>query len=144
MSAIRVSRRGCAGASLLEVLVAVSLLAVSLLGVAAAQIAALRDANAQTNRVRASWVAASIAEAMQAPEWASFVLTRSRAYAAAALPGARISIVDEADDVGAVAVRWTSAPSMLEQWRPSAGGACAVADGRAPANCIALPFASGQ
>lgn len=146
MNAVRMRAHGCAGASLLEVLVAVSLLAVSVLGVAAAQLAALRDADAQARRMHAAWVAASIVEAMRAPERVSFVLTRSHAYAAAALRGASLSIVDEAADVSAVAVRWTPAPSALdyEQLHGRGGGACAATEGNAPTSCVALPFASRE
>jgi type IV pilus assembly protein PilV len=128
---------------LLEVLVAVSLLAVSLLGVAAAQLAAVRDADAQAHRVQASWAAASLAEAMQAPDLAAFVLARSRAHAGAALPGARIAIVDETARVSAVAVGWTLTPSALARPQPP-GGACAHAHDNAPTPCVALPFASRQ
>ena len=142
---LRIGARRCAGASLLEVLIAVALLAVSLLGVAAMQLAALGDERAQTNRARASWMAASMAEAMRLPERSSLVLAALRGYASVELPDAHISIVDDTAAVGAVAVRWASARSKLQQPQ-SAGDACSLTDGvgLGAAGCIALPFASGE
>ena len=144
MKPVRMHPHAFAGSSLLEVLVSISLVAVCLLGVAAAQLAALRDADAQTNRARASWLAVSIVEAMRVPELSSLVLARSRADAAAALPGARISFVDEAGGLSAVAVRWALAPSLSGP-RPSASaGACPSTEGQGTTECLALPFASAE
>jgi Tfp pilus assembly protein PilV len=143
MKIVRIGARRCAGASLLEVLVAVALLAVSLLGVAAMQLSALGDAQVQTHRARASWMAASMAEAMALPELSSLVLARLRRYASVELPAAHISIVDDTAGVGAVTVRWASARNTLQQ-RQSAGDGCSLADGLGAADCIALPFASGE
>lgn len=136
--------RPSTGASLLEVLVAVSLLAVSLLGLAAAQLAALRDAAAQSERERAVWIAVSIAEAGESPVRPTSVLGRWRAHAAQVLPAARVSIVEDTTDVSAVAVHWESAAAVAEQAPPSNVGSCARTDAGSLANCIALPVARGE
>lgn len=134
----------CTGASLLEVLVAISLLAISLLGLAAAQLAALRDADAQSERERAVWIAVSIAEAKDSSVRPAAISGRWRAHAAQVLPAARVSIVEDMKDIGAVVVHWENAVRASEQVRSSNGGACARLEGHAFANCIALPFARGE
>ncbi|WP_206951311.1 type IV pilus modification PilV family protein [Trinickia acidisoli] len=155
MIAVGQQASACEGSSLLEVLIALALLATSILGAAVAQLGALRDADVQTHREQAAWAAVSIAEAMRLPEVSSHVLTRSRAHAAAALPGARVSVVGEmgemggvggAGDVGAVVVHWAQAPGALELARASGGDPCIVAGAGAGAHahCIALPFANGR
>lgn len=133
----------CAGASLLEVLVAVSLLGVSLLGLAAVQVAALRDTDALAMREQAFWMAASVAEAMRVPELAAPVLARLRVSSPAALPGARISLADETSDVGAAIVHWARAPGERERAQSPDAGPCLAAQAGEPVRCIALPFASG-
>lgn len=146
MNAARVNPlrvRRCAGASLPEVLVAVSLLGVSLLGLAAVQLAALRDTDTLAMRQQAFWIAASVAEAMRAPESAVPVLARLRASGAAALPGARLSLTDETGDVGAAIVHWARSPGEPERAQSPDAEPCLAAPASEPVRCIALPFASG-
>jgi len=141
MNAIRPCARESIGASLLEVLVALSLLAVSLLGVAAAQLAALRDVDAQMRHAHTTWLTASIAEAMRLPEGPSTMFEHSRAQTAAVLAGGQVEIVDEARDVRAIVVRWLeSAPPE----RLPAAGSCANGDGQALTRCVAFPFAGDE
>lgn len=141
--AVGASARRCAGASLLEVLVAVSLLAVSLLGLAAVQLAALRDGEAQARHDEASWMAASIAETMRMPEWAAPMLERSRASIEQVLPGARISLVDEASDIGMIIVHWPRSAGGQERVQSPDEGPCGPAADRGAVHCIAQPFAVG-
>ncbi|WP_146014085.1 type IV pilus modification PilV family protein [Trinickia dabaoshanensis] len=138
MSPIHTHGRGCAGASLLEVLVAVSLLAVSLLGIAAAQLASLGDVETQTRRAHASWLAASTAETVRLRAGSSSLLEHSRARAQAVIPGGQVDVVDEAHEVGAVLVHW---PGRVELGRSGLRSPCAVGADPALTHCIALPFA---
>lgn len=131
------------GASLLEVLVAVSLLATSLLGVAAGQLAALRDADAQARREHASWMVVSIAETMAVPELAATMLERSRASIEKRLPGARISLTDEASDIGTIIVHWARTPGVQVHASSAEAGPCGPAAQGEAAHCIAQPFAAG-
>ena len=137
----RVGACRCAGASLLEVLVAVSLLATSLLGMAAAQIAAVRDADTRSMREHASWEVASIAEAMRVPESSAPVLARARASIHAAIPNARISFADEASDVGTIMIHWARIPGMQASSELSNEESCGFVLAHGPADCVAWPFA---
>jgi Tfp pilus assembly protein PilV len=137
MNAIRRYARGSAGASLLEVLVALSLLAVCLLGVAAAQLAALRDVGAQMRREHAMWLSASIAEGMRLPEGPSILFAYSRAQAAAVLRGGQVDIIDEAHGVSAIVVHWLEGSSPI-------GASCPQGDGQALSRCIAFPFVGDE
>lgn len=140
-----VHRRWCEGASLLEVLVALSLLAVSLVGLAATQLAAQRDADAQARHERAAWMTVSIAEAMRVPSRPSAVLARARALASAALPGAGVSIVDDTMGLRAVVVHWErGAAGAFAQGRLSDADPCIRTQAHTPANCVALPFARDE
>lgn len=134
--------KGHAGASLLEVLIALSLLATSILGAAAAQLSALRHAQEQVHREHASWIAASIAEAMQLPESSSNALTHQRARAQTLLPDARVSVDDEAAGMGAVVVQWAKGKRASRSSWTRGFDACSVAQGiELHAHCVALPFA---
>lgn len=132
----------CGGTSMLEVLIALSLLAVSILGAASAQLAALRGADARGKREQAEWIAASMAEALRLPETSSHAHARLRAYAEQTLPGVRIGVVDAAPGVGAVVVHW--ALSMGEDGRERADSFCALAESGSVARCVTLPFASDR
>jgi hypothetical protein len=133
------------GSSLLEVLVALSLLATSMLGAAAVQLAALRGADEQARREHASWIAASVAEGMRSPEAASTMFERSQSRAESLLPGARMSIVAEhAPGVGMVAMQWPRGAGAFGEEQALGYNGCPVAERIAPAHCIALPFATHQ
>lgn len=140
--AARASARRCAGASLLEVLVAVSLLAVSVLGLAAAQLAALRDGGAQARREQASWMAASIAETMGMPAWAAPMLARSRASIETVLPGARLSFADGANGIGTIIVHWGRTQEVQQGAQRPEAGPCGIAPGSGRVHCIVQPFAA--
>jgi len=136
-------KKGHAGASLLEVLIALSLLATSILGAAAAQLSALRHAQEQVHREHASWIAASIAEAMQWSESSSNALAHQRARAQTLLPDARVSVDDEAASIGAVVVQWAKGERASPSPWTRGFGACPIAYGAdVHAHCVALPFAS--
>jgi hypothetical protein len=133
------------GSSLLEVLVALSLLATSMLGAAAVQLAALRGADEQARREHASWIAASVAEGMRSPQAASTMFERSQGRAESLLPGARMSIVAEhAPGVGMVAMQWPRGTGAFGEEQAPGHNACPFAERIARAHCIALPFASDQ
>ncbi|TAM55081.1 MAG: hypothetical protein EPN57_03470 [Paraburkholderia sp.] len=130
------------GASLLEVLIALSLVASAILGAAAAQLAALRGASSAAHREQAAWIAASVAETMAAGQGLSFRLAHMRERVGAVLPGARVAIVDEAGGLGAVVVHWPREVDLPEQGRAPRQGSCSSLDNSAASRCIALPFAS--
>lgn len=143
MKFVYFNAKGRSGASLLEVLIALSLLATSILGAAAAQLSALRHAREQVHREHASWIAASIAEAMRLPEGSPNVLARQRERAAAVLPDGRVSAVDEASGIGTVVVEWASGQGALRPARARNFGSCAITRGvEAHGHCIELPVAS--
>lgn len=145
MKFVRSYERGGSGASLLEVLIALSLMATSILGAASAQLSALRHVQEQVHREHASWIAASIAEAMQLSAGVSNALARQRERAQTLLPGARITIADEANRIGAVAVEWASGPSGLSSaWAPGFGSCSMAHSPTVRGQCIALPFASNE
>lgn len=130
------------GSSLLEVLIALSLLATSILGMAAAQLATLRNAHEHARREHASWIAASVAEAMPLTEASMNILARERARAAAVIPGADLAVVHEAPGVDAVVLEWAQGYGASRSEQALGLGACSTADDDARARCIVLPFAS--
>jgi len=134
--------RCSAGASLLEVLIALSLVAGAILGAAAAQLAALRGASSAAHRDQAAWIAVSVAETMAVGQGLSFRLAHLRERAGAVLPGARIAVVDEAAGLGAAAVHWPRELDSPERGRAPRQGSCSPRDNGAASRCIALPFAS--
>lgn len=134
--------RWSAGASLLEVLIALSLVASAILGAAAAQLAALRGAGSAAHREQAAWVAASVGEAMVAAQGLSFRVAHMRERAGAVLPGGRVAIVDEAGGLGAAVVHWPREPDLPEGGRAPRQAACSHLDNGAASRCVALPFAS--
>lgn len=139
----RVCRRQ-AGASLLEVLVALSLLATAMLGAAAAQIDALRNAELQVQREQAAWIGASLAEAMHAGDAATHVVTRAQAQANIRLPDARVQLLDAPGPSGAINVRWAHRGSRFGREMAPAAEACPASDDTAIMHCLVFSFASGE
>ncbi|HEX7682346.1 MAG TPA: hypothetical protein VF446_02220 [Trinickia sp.] len=131
------------GSSLVEVLIALSLLATSILGAAGAQLAATRNADEQAHREHASWVAASIVEAMRSPDGSVNAFVREKERAGAILPDGSVSVADEAGGIGAVVVEWAHAPGMSATQRAQSFGSCVVADGATRGPCVTLPFVGG-
>jgi len=144
------ARRGQAGASLLEVLVALSLLATAILGAAAAQLEALRRAEGDVQREQAAWIGASLAEAMHSSssETAEQVASaasagaRAEARAIAHLPGARVEVQGDAEGVGAVIVHWAHRGIASDSWQALTGRRCPIAEEAALVRCLAFPFVS--
>ncbi|WP_154869119.1 hypothetical protein [Trinickia soli] len=142
MSGSCLSERRDDGSSLLEVLIALSLLASAILGAAAAQLAALRSADTQTHREQAAWIAQSIAESLSFPERPASWVAHVQARAARVLPGIHVSIADEARDAGALVVEWGHRPGSIGRGRSPGLASCPPADDSGLSPCIALPFAS--
>jgi len=141
------ARRGQAGASLLEVLVALSLLATAILGAAAAQLEALRRAEGDVQREQAAWIGASLAEAMhssssETAEQVASAGARAQSRAIAHLPGARVEVQGDAEGVGAVIVHWAHRGIAPAPWQTLTGRPCPVGDEAALMRCVAFPFAS--
>jgi type II secretory pathway component PulJ len=138
------ARRRQAGASLLEVLVALSLLATAMLGAAAAQLEALRSAEGQAQREEALWIGASLAEAMHFSEAAVGSTVRAQTRAIARLQGARIEVRDEADGVGVVLVHWAHRRIASSPRQAPAVSPCAAGEEAALMRCLAFPFVRGK
>lgn len=139
------AHRRDAGASLLEVLVALSLLATAMLGAAAAQLEALRRAEGDIQCEQAAWIGASLAEAMHSSEaagYARYVGARAQARAIAHLPGARVAVQGDAEGVGAVIVHWAHRGIASDSWQALAGGRCPIGEEAALVRCLAFPFVS--
>lgn len=129
---------------MVEVLVALSLLATAMLGAAAAQLEALRSAEGQAQREEASWIGASLAEAMHSSEAVVDPTVRAQTRAIARLPGARVEVRDEADGVGAVLVHWTHRGIASDQAQAPALSPCPMGEEGALKRCLAFPFVSGK
>jgi hypothetical protein len=138
------ARRCNAGASLLEVLVALSLLATAMLGAAAAQLDALGGADLQAQREQAAWIGASLAEALQFADAATPAPTSVLARAGTRLPGARVQLLDPADGVGAVAVHWARTGNGTDPGQAPVGRACPADGETALTHCLMFPFVSPQ
>lgn len=144
------AHRRDAGASLLEVLVALSLLATAMLGAAAAQLEALRRAEGDIQREQAAWIGASLAEAMhssssETAEHVAYAISagaRAQARAIAHLPGARVAVQGDAEGVGAVIVHWAHRGIASDSWQALAGGRCPIGEEAALVRCLAFPFVS--
>ena len=136
------AHRRQAGATLLEVLVALSLLATAMLGAAAAQLDALRRAEGEAQREQASWIGASLAEAMHSSEAAGYARARAQARASVHLPGARAEVLDQADGVGQVTVHWAHRGIASDPWQALVERPCPVGEEVALMRCLAFPFVS--
>lgn len=131
------------GSSLLEVLIALTLLAVTMLGALAGQWWASGGERLAQQRAHAVAIAASVAEAMRGPAPTAPVLARWQARAAVSLPDADVFVSDEAQGLSQAIVRWAMPRSseggeaMLDQ---RAELACPRAAMRAGHACVAVPF----
>jgi Tfp pilus assembly protein PilV len=129
------------GGTLLEALVALTLMAVAALGVMSSQWWMARGERALAMRERAAFVVDSVAEAVRGSTPESAALAQWGAYAADLLPRADVSVREQGDGLSLSIVRW-AAPSDAMRGLPdgSGPGACAAAGGTVDAPCAALAF----
>lgn len=145
-SRVSVQRRSLGGthhgSSLLEVLVALALAAVTVAGAVASQLRVGYTERAAARREEATVIAASVAAAMRDPSSGIRALPHWQAVAAAALPRAELSIVDQAPGIALAIVQWAEAPVSGSSAAQSARNGCAtgIGHGRAGFACVAVPF----
>ena len=129
------------GSSLIEVMLAVTLMAVTALGLIAGQLWTAREARAMAMREHAAWIADSVAEAMREPSAGDSAIRQWSARATALLPHGEAS-VGERGGVSAARVTWTALRDM-----PRADDvidkpeSCGNADVPKGSSCIVLAFA---
>lgn len=135
----RLTRLG--GSSLIEVMLAVTLMAVTALGLIAGQLWTAREARAMAMREHAAWIADSVAEAMRELSAGESAVKQWSARATALLPHGETSI-GESSGVLTARVTWAALRDM-----PHADDvidkpeSCAGADVPAGSSCVALAFA---
>jgi Tfp pilus assembly protein PilV len=127
------------GGSLLEVLIALVLVALTMVGAVSSQLHAATVERATGERERALTIAVSVAAAMRDRLSGSHALARWQVHAAAALPGAEVSVVDRAPDVALVVVRWAAQRSEGRALLPARDG-CEAESATADLACVAVPF----
>lgn len=131
----------CGGSSLIEVMLAVSLMAITALGLIAGQLWTAREARAMSMREHAAWVADAVAEAMYASSAGDSVIRQWSARAAMLLPHGEASVGDNGG-VSAARVTWASLRDMPHSDdsidKPES---CGGADLAAGSSCVALAFA---
>lgn len=124
-------RRLIRGDSLVEVLIALSLVAVTALGIIAAQTWLARNERALLARERASSIADSIAEGIQDNADHDPAMAQWRQRAATLLPAGDIAVLDRGDGVHVVVVKWRSSDEH----------GCADPDVGAKWACVSVAFA---
>jgi Tfp pilus assembly protein PilV len=127
------------GGSLLELLIALSLVAVTMAGAVASQLLAVRIERSTAQRERALLVATSVAESMRGRLYGAPALPHWQAFAATVLPGAELSVVDSSPGVALAVVRWAE-PRSASWASLSARDGCPGESARAELACAAIPF----
>jgi Tfp pilus assembly protein PilV len=127
------------GASLLELLIALSIVAVTMTGAVASQLLAVRIERSAAQRERALLVAISVAESMRGRLYGAPALPHWQAYAATALPKGEISVVDRSPGVALAVVRWAE-PRSASWPQFSARDGCPGESARSELACAAIPF----
>ena len=132
--------RQCSGSSLIEVMLAVTVMAVTALGLVAGQLWTAREARAMSMREQAAWIADSVAEAMSAPSANEAALSAWSSRAATVLPRGAASVVG-IDGVSAARVTWAAlhnlprVDEMID--KPER---CGAVDAPVGLSCVALAF----
>lgn len=127
------------GGSLLEILIAMSLLAAALSTAMTGQLAMLRIEKAAALREQAALIAASAADAMREPDAMFHVPMYWRRQASMLLPDGDLTVETLGDGLGAALVSWT-APNVALDTRMAAADGCPGAAARPGRACIAALF----
>lgn len=127
------------GASLLEILIAMSLLAAALSTAMTGQLAMLRIEKAAALREQAALIAASAADAMRERDAMFHVPVYWRLQASTLLPDGDLTIETLGDGLGAALVSWT-APSVAFDTGIAAANGCSSAAAQPGRACIAALF----
>ncbi|MEA3120008.1 MAG: type pilus assembly protein PilV [Paraburkholderia sp.] len=127
------------GGSLLELLVALSIVAVTMAGAVASQLLAVRIERSTAQREHALLVATSVAESMRGSLYGAPALRHWQAYAASVLPDGEIAVVERSSGVALAVVRWAE-PRSASWTSLSARNGCPGESARAELACAAIPF----
>lgn len=125
------------GGSLVEVLVALSLVASTMLPAVASQLHVVTAERSAARRERALLLAASVADSLRVGSSGSPPLQSWHAHAATGLPGAEISIVDETEAVSLAIVSWPDEPADEPSGRLDEGS---CPSGKVGRTCVLVPF----
>jgi prepilin-type N-terminal cleavage/methylation domain-containing protein len=120
------------GDSLIEVLIALSLIAITSLGLIAVQSALARGERMALLRERATLIADSVAEGIRSEADRVFVVSQWQARAAVTLPAGNVAVLDRADNVRVAVVSWHAEDNAEPCPEPQAG---------VSKSCIAIAFA---
>ncbi|SAL50417.1 type IV pilus modification PilV family protein [Caballeronia telluris] len=132
MIVLDTQHRGQRGDSLIEVMIALSLIAITTLGLIAAQTWLARSERMVLARERAMRIADSVAEGIWREEDREPVMSRWRPRAASALPQGDVDVFDRADGVRVAVVSWRA--------EDSAEG-CVEPQAKPHSACVAVAFA---
>ena len=129
------------GNSLIEVMLAVTLMAVTALALIAGQLWSAREARAMAMREHAVWIADSMAEAARTPAALEAAIRQWNVGATTLLPHGEAS-VGESAGVATARVTWTSVRDMPgANERIDTPESCGGVDIPAGTACVALAFA---
>lgn len=123
------------GDSLIEVLIALSLMAVTALGVIGAQTWLARNERAMLNIQRATSIADSIAEGIRRDADRDPVLTQWRSLAASMLPEGDVALLERGEGLRVALVKWRASDSGTE------AAPCIEPEAGAKRACVAVAFA---
>jgi type II secretory pathway pseudopilin PulG len=123
------------GDSLIEVLIALSLMAVTALGVIGAQIWLARSERAMLNVQRATSIADSVAEGIRRDADRDPVLTQWRSLAASMLPDGDVALLERGEGLRVAVVKWRASDSGNE------AVPCIEPEAGAKRACVAVVFA---
>jgi hypothetical protein len=123
------------GDSLIEVLIALSLMAVTALGVIGAQTWLARNERGMLNIQRATSIADSIAEGIRRDADRDPVLTQWRSLAASMLPEGDVALLERGEGLRVALVKWRASDSGTE------AAPCIEPEAGAKRACVAVAFA---
>jgi Tfp pilus assembly protein PilV len=123
------------GDSLIEVLIALSLMAVTALGIIGAQTWLARSERTMLNVQRATLIADSIAEGIRQDADRDPVLTQWRGRAASMLPEGDVNLIERGDGLRVAVVKWRASDS------PTEAAPCIEPEAGVKLACVAVAFA---
>jgi prepilin-type N-terminal cleavage/methylation domain-containing protein len=132
MIVLDTQHRGQRGDSLIEVMIALSLIAITTLGLIAGQTWFARSERMVLARERATLIADSVAEGIRRDEDRGPVVSQWRPRAASMLPQGDVDVFDQADSVRVAVVSWRADDSAE---------ACAEPLAKPNSACVAVAFA---
>jgi prepilin-type N-terminal cleavage/methylation domain-containing protein len=132
MRTLDARNRAQSGDSLIEVMIALSLIAITTLGLIAAQTWLARSERTVLARERATLIADSVAEGIRREEDRAAVVSLWRPRAASMLPQGDVDVFDHADGVRVAVASWRA----VDPTDP-----CAEPQAKPNSSCVAVAFA---